>query len=57
MIMSGYDYSRARAALFGADDLLPKPLNTEYLLHRIDLLLDYHARSGDGILGRMEEME
>jgi DNA-binding response OmpR family regulator len=35
IIMSGYDYSRTRAALFGADDLLPKPLNLEFLLMQL----------------------
>ena|SRR6478672_1383242 len=35
IIMSGYDFSTGRAVLFGADDLLPKPLNMDFLLHRI----------------------
>jgi DNA-binding response OmpR family regulator len=35
IIMSGYDYDTGRSILFGADDLLPKPLHTEYLLHRV----------------------
>lgn len=39
IIMSGYDYSTSRAVLFGADDLLPKPLNVDYLLHRMALHL------------------
>src|SRR5215208_327463 len=39
LIMSGYDYNTGRASLFGADDLLPKPLHTEYLLHRIGMYL------------------
>jgi DNA-binding response OmpR family regulator len=39
IIISGYDYSTGRALLFGADDLLAKPLQTDYLLHRIDLHL------------------
>ena len=39
IIMSGYDFSVGRAVLFGADDLIPKPINTEYLFHRIDNLL------------------
>src|SRR6476620_7851744 len=39
IIMSGYDFSVGRAVLFGADDLVPKPFNTEYLRHRIDSLL------------------
>ena len=36
MLMSGYDCNTGRAALFGADELLPKPLHTDYLLHRMD---------------------
>lgn len=39
MILSGFDVSIQRARLFGADDLLPKPLAMEYLLHRMDLHL------------------
>lgn len=39
IIMSGYDYSVGRAVLFGADELIPKPINTEFLLHRIENLL------------------
>ena len=31
IIISGYDYSAGRAVLFGADDLVPKPLHMEYL--------------------------
>lgn len=39
MIISGFDYNASRAALFGADDILPKPFNTEFLLHRINELI------------------
>lgn len=39
LMMSGFDFSQGRAILFGADELLPKPLNTEYLLLRIEDLL------------------
>jgi len=38
LIISGFDYSASRAVLFGADDILPKPLNTEFLLNRISNL-------------------
>lgn len=38
LLISGFDYSASRAALFGADAILPKPFNTEFLLHRIDEL-------------------
>jgi DNA-binding response OmpR family regulator len=37
ILMSGYDYSTSRAVIFGADDLVPKPLNFDFLLHRISL--------------------
>lgn len=40
LLMSGFDYSLSRAALFGADDLLPKPLPTAVLLQKLD---DYFA--------------
>ena len=41
LIISGFDYSSSRAALFGADDILPKPFNMEFLLKRIgDLTSD-----------------
>jgi DNA-binding response OmpR family regulator len=40
IIISGYDYSTGRAMLFGADDLLPKPLHTDYLLHKVEAALE-----------------
>jgi DNA-binding response OmpR family regulator len=40
IIISGYDYSAGRAALFGADDLLPKPLHFDYMLTRIKQQLE-----------------
>jgi DNA-binding response OmpR family regulator len=40
VIISGYDHSTGRALLFGADDLLPKPFNLDYLLQRIVVQLD-----------------
>lgn len=43
IIMSGYDYSTVRAVLFGANDLLPKPLNSEYLVNRINFHLEQQA--------------
>jgi DNA-binding response OmpR family regulator len=39
ILMSGYDISRSRAVLFGADDMLVKPLYFEYVLQRIGLHL------------------
>ncbi len=38
--MSGYDYSTGRAALFGADNLLPKPLHTNILVHLVEAHLN-----------------
>ncbi|HWI90331.1 MAG TPA: response regulator [Flavisolibacter sp.] len=38
LIISGFDYNASRAALFGADDILPKPFNTEFLFNRISQL-------------------
>lgn len=35
LLMSGYDCSISRAALFGADGMIAKPVPTEYLLHCI----------------------
>ena len=43
IIMSGYDYNQVMTVLFGADDLLAKPLHTDFLLHRIGLHLLPHA--------------
>lgn len=40
IIISGYDYSAGRAALFGADDLLPKPLHLDYMLNCIKQQLE-----------------
>lgn len=39
LIISGFDYNPARAAIFGADDILPKPFNVEFLLSRISDLI------------------
>lgn len=35
MMISGYDCSPSRAALFGADDVLAKPFSMEFLLNRV----------------------
>ncbi|HTM90939.1 MAG TPA: response regulator [Flavisolibacter sp.] len=35
LIISGFDYNPSRAAIFGADDILPKPFHMEFLLNRI----------------------
>lgn len=45
IMMSGYDCNTARAVLFGADEMLAKPLHTDYLLHRLEHHLIAHARS------------
>lgn len=36
IMISGYDYSSARAALFGADELIAKPMHFDYLLFAIN---------------------
>jgi len=36
LLLSGYDCSISRAALFGADGVIAKPVHTEYLLHCIN---------------------
>src|SRR5215213_7817934 len=38
LIISGFDYNPSRAALFGADGVLPKPFHMEFLLGRISNL-------------------
>jgi DNA-binding response OmpR family regulator len=40
VIMSGYDYDNATAILFGADEVLAKPLYGDYLVHRTAALLE-----------------
>lgn len=45
IMMSGYDCNTARAVLFGADEMLAKPLHTDYLLHRLEHHLIAQARS------------
>lgn len=39
LIISGYDYNSSRAALFGADGILPKPFHMEFLLNRVSDLI------------------
>lgn len=36
VMMSGFDYNTGRALLFGADELLAKPLHVDFLLHRLE---------------------
>ena len=58
IIISGYDYNTGRAVLFGADDFITKPLHTEYLLHRVSLLLEPQINAADNsFLDRIEEIE
>jgi DNA-binding response OmpR family regulator len=45
IMMSGYDCNTSRAILFGADEMLAKPLHTDYLVHRIGLLLHPKTRN------------
>lgn len=50
ILMSGYDYSTSRAVIFGADDLVPKPLNIDFLLHRISLHMSQVPNNGSSLL-------
>ena len=40
ILISGYDHNMGIAVLFGAEELVPKPLNTEYLLHKVKFHLN-----------------
>jgi DNA-binding response OmpR family regulator len=53
IIMSGYDYSSSRAHLFGADEMVAKPIHIEYLLHRISAHLD----DDDGVSSTTSQLE
>ncbi|MDQ3550590.1 MAG: response regulator [Bacteroidota bacterium] len=53
IIMSGYDYSSSRAHLFGADEMVAKPFNVEYLIHRIATHLD----DDDGVSSTTSQLE
>lgn len=55
IIMSGYDYSAVRAALFGADELIVKPLNFEFLLHRIRHHLTPDSNRGKTFVATIED--
>ena len=39
LVISGYDFNLSRAALFGADDLVSKPFQVDYLLHKLEVHL------------------
>jgi DNA-binding response OmpR family regulator len=45
IMMSGYDCNTSRAILFGADEMLAKPLHTDYLVHRLEHHLIAQARN------------
>jgi DNA-binding response OmpR family regulator len=45
IIISGFDYSYSRAALFGADAIMPKPINWDFLLQKIEDLTSQPAAS------------
>jgi DNA-binding response OmpR family regulator len=53
IMMSGYDCNLSRAALFGADDMLAKPLHTEFLVHRINELVPAQTRSSGSSFSEM----
>ena len=54
ILMSGYDLNTGRAFLFGADDLVVKPFQIEYLLHRMDLHMQVAGKENIGLEGRNE---
>ena len=43
MIISGYDQSKTRSSLFGADDLIPKPFYSNFLFEKIEQMLESKA--------------
>lgn len=47
IMMSGFDFSQGRAIIFGADELVPKPLNMEYVLLRIEEMLKSKVVNGE----------
>jgi DNA-binding response OmpR family regulator len=46
IVMSGYDLSASRSVLFGADEMVTKPLQTDYLLQRIQV----HLQAMQGLI-------
>ncbi|HEX6334279.1 MAG TPA: response regulator [Flavisolibacter sp.] len=48
-IISGYDTNKSRATLFGADELVPKPLDFEFLLHLIERYRNVYEADESGI--------
>jgi DNA-binding response OmpR family regulator len=42
IIMSGLDVSKSRAALFGADELIAKPIPSDFLLQRVDAFCSHN---------------
>jgi len=47
LIISGFDYNPSRAALFGADGILPKPFDMEFLLNLVSDLTSDMAIAGE----------
>lgn len=39
VMISGFDYDASRAALFGADAVLPKPFNMQFLLNKVETMV------------------
>lgn len=50
IMMSGYDANTSRAILFGADEMLAKPLHTDFLVHRLQHHLEPETRSSGSSL-------
>jgi DNA-binding response OmpR family regulator len=42
IVMSGFDCSTERAVLFGADDIIAKPFETDFLLFKISSMMPAH---------------
>jgi DNA-binding response OmpR family regulator len=43
ILMSGYNYSISGPLSFGADDYVAKPFHADYLLNKVETLLEEHA--------------
>lgn len=55
VLMSGYNYSINRQLLFGADDYVAKPFQSEYLLQKIESLLSEEPVAEPVLLFHPEE--
>jgi DNA-binding response OmpR family regulator len=51
VLMSGYNYTINRQLLFGADDYVAKPFHSEFLMQKIETILNEDVPAVPGILG------